>query len=75
MDLLVDRQDETERIELGDGRSWVDFVSGFLPAAATQFEAMYVQTVSQQAGVLRYDRYGRQLSDRPPQRGYRRKPS
>ena len=57
MELLIDRHAPTEHLALGDGRSWVEVVRAFVPAAALQFDALFEQAAWQQAEVLRYDRY------------------
>jgi alkylated DNA repair dioxygenase AlkB len=54
--LLIDRQAPVERRRLDDD-SWVDYVPGFVPDAATQLERFRADLPWHQSEVLRYDRY------------------
>jgi alkylated DNA repair dioxygenase AlkB len=56
-DLAIDRAAPRERISLGDGASWVDVVTAFVPAAAGLFDDVRDNTRWQQTEVLRYERY------------------
>jgi alkylated DNA repair dioxygenase AlkB len=55
--LEIDRAAPRERINLGDGSSWVDLTRSFVPGAADLFEVVRSTTTWQQNEVLRYEKY------------------
>jgi alkylated DNA repair dioxygenase AlkB len=57
VDLLIDRRAAVERTSLGDGRSWVDLVRGFVPDHDRLFGEINDGTPWVQGEVLRYDKY------------------
>lgn len=56
MDLRIDRSAAVQRIELPSA-SWVEYVPGFVPDAATVAEEILGGTRWEQTEVLRYDKY------------------
>lgn len=55
--LAINRSAHVERIALGDGTSWVDWVPGFVPDADALFERLRDGLPWATNEVLRYDRY------------------